>query len=470
MIIAGTLGGRAEPYTESGAATPAPIKVAAGAVLEHIDVTLSRPGAISGRIVDEYGDPMANANVHLYVVRFSRGRQRLVDPGGIASHLTNDLGRFRIFDLPPGRYLVAAAVGETLWGAATAPWPGYARTYYPGTPLPSDAQFLEIGAGQQALTIDFPLVRGHIARITGTASTADGKPLQGDVSLTQSNRSGAIATPPVSVRTDENGAFEFTRIAPGEYVLQAATRRATVSSEGEFASQFLTVNGVDVSGVTVHLSTGSTIEGRITFDGGEPPEDPDFHLSPIPMDPDQISLVDNAPVRADIHDDWTFDMSGITGPRILTLTQAPEGWMLKAVRVNGVDATDTPLMFGTPDQSLRDVEVVLTNRAGTLSVRALPAAAGGAADFRVMVFPADRALRYSGSRYVKVGVPDGGAEIRLRGLPRGDYYVTALGKQVLDDTTVGDDAGFMESLIAGATRITLTEGESRSVSVGVIGR
>jgi hypothetical protein len=41
---------------------------------------------------------------------------------------------------------------------------------------------------------------------------------------------------------------------------------------------------------------------------------------------------------------------------------------------------------------------------------------------------------------------------------------------VLDDTQTADDVGFLESLVAGATRITLTEGEARSVSVNVIRR
>ena len=442
------------------------ITLKAGAELDHIDIAMPRPGVVSGRIVDEYGDPMANANVRAGRVVFSKGRRRLVGAGPASSH-TDDLGRYRLFGLPSGQYLIGAEVGEADAFQQTADRPGYARTFFPGTPTPADAQAVDIGQTQEALTIDFALVRGQIARISGMAFTADGRRLQGQLSLTQSSRSSAIATPPVSVRTSVDGNFAFTRIAPGEYVLQAATPRSTASTEGEFASLFVTVNGVDLPDIVVHLSAGSTIKGRLTFEGAEPPANPDFHLSALPMDPDMASLSDNAPARADIHDDWTFDMSGINGPRVLLLTQPPEGWMLKAVRVNGADMTDAPLSFGTAEQSLRDVEVVLTNRVGALTVAAKDTN-DMAPDFRVIAFATDRARRYAGSRFLALGVPGHDGAVTLHGLAPGDYYLAAAARRVLDETTAVDDGEFLESLVAGATKITLTEGETRSVSVSVI--
>lgn len=59
---------------------------------------------------------------------------------------------------------------------------------------------------------------------------------------------------------------------------------------------------------------------------------------------------------------------------------------------------------------------------------------------------------------------------RLRKLSPGDYDVTAVDRSVFDEVGAPDDRGLLESLVAGATRITLTEGEARSVSVRVIRR
>jgi len=471
LVTAGRLDRGQVPFSASaGARGPDLLTLAAGATLAQIDITIPRGGVISGRILDEFGDPMANANIRVEAVVFVRGRRRLVPVPGIASRQTNDLGRYRIFGLPPGRYVVGAVVGETVPGWHTADWPGYARTYFPGSAVPAEAQTVDLAPSQQALTIDFALVRGGIARIAGRATLSDGAPLQGVMSLTQSFRSGAIATPPVLVRTEADGSFVFARVAPGEYVLQAATSRATVSTEGEFAAQYISVNGVDLTGLAVHLSAGSTIEGRLSFDGGDPPEDPDFHLSPVPGDPDLTSLADNAPARADIHDDWTFEMSGITGPRRLQLTQAPDGWALKMVRVNGVDATDALLMFGTAEQSLRDVEVVVTNHVTELTVTDAAAGSASAADFRVIAFATDRARRYEGTRYAALGVPGPRGAVVLRGLPPGDYYVVAMGRGAQPDTSGSDPQEFLASLAASATKVTLTEGEHRSLRLRVIGR
>lgn len=468
FINAAALGGRPMPFSAvAGSEHADKITIDAGETRGRVDIVLPRGGVISGRILDEYGDPMANANVRLEAVMLSRGRRRLVAVQSVTSRQTDDRGRYRIFGLPPGKYVIGAVVGETVPGAQTADWPGYARTYYPGTPTPNEAQLVELGAGQQSLNVDFSLVHGGLARIAGRATLSDGSPLQGVVALMQSARSGAIATSPVHLQTNGDGSFAFERVAPGEYVVQSSTRRSTVSSEGEFAAQFVTVNGTDLTGLAVHLSAGSTIDGKVTFEGGDPPEDPDFHISPVPADPDLASLVDNAPARAEIHDDWTFEVGGINGPRRLQLTQAPEGWALKTIRVGGIDATDTVFPFGTADQSLRDVEVVLTKRLTTLTVTQQGAPRS---DIRVMAFAADAARRYPGSRYMAVGPPARGGEAILKGLPPGEYYVAALGFETLAGSSALDEAEFMESLVAGATRVTLTDGESRTVSVKVIER
>jgi len=468
FINAAALGGRPAPFSAvAGSERGDRITIDAGEVRGHVDIMLPRGGVISGRILDEYGDPMANANVRLQASLLSRGRRRLVDVASVTSGQTDDRGRYRIFGLPPGKYVVGAVVGETVPGWQTADWPGYARTYYPGTPIPNEAQPIELGAGQQSLNVEFSLVHGRLARITGLATLSDGSPLQGVVALMQSARSGATATPPVHVQTNGDGSFAFERIAPGEYVVQSSTRRSTVSSEGEFAVQFVTVNGTDLAGLAPRLSAGSTIEGKLVYEGGDPPEDPDFHISPVPADPDFLSLVDNEPARAEIHDDGTFEIGGVNGPRRLLLTQAPDGWGLKTIRVGGIDATDTVFPFGTADQSLRDVEVVLTRRLTKLTVT--QKAAPGP-DSRVIAFPVDAARRSPGLRYARVGVPAAGGEVILKGLPPGEYYVAALGFETLSGSAALDEAEFVESLVAGATKVTLTEGESRTVSVRVIER
>ena len=48
------------------------------------------------------------------------------------------------------------------------------------------------------------------------------------------------------------------------------------------------------------------------------------------------------------------------------MISAPPGWVLKEIRAGGINVTDQALPFGTADESLRDVEIVLTDRVSEL--------------------------------------------------------------------------------------------------------
>src|SRR5262249_55139657 len=141
------------------------------------------------------------------------------------------------------------------------------------------------------------------------------------------------------------------------------------STEGEFGVLPVSVNGADVTNLILQTSLGSSIKGRFRFDtsgNARAPNSSAIDLSAVPVD------VDASPSRtasAEIHPDWTFEMAGITGPRRLQLLHAPPEWALKEILINGIDGTDRPLPFGGANQSLNDVEVVLTDRVNEVTGR-----------------------------------------------------------------------------------------------------
>ena len=70
---------------------------------------MPRGSVIAGRIVDEFGEPVADATVSRRCASSGpSGRRRLVNAGRIAQ--TNDLGQFRMYGLPPGDYYVSASL------------------------------------------------------------------------------------------------------------------------------------------------------------------------------------------------------------------------------------------------------------------------------------------------------------------------------------------------------------------------
>ena len=62
-------------------------------------------------------------------------------------------------------------------------------------------------------------------------------------------------------------------------------------TEGEFASQFVDVNGTDVADLLLATSTGSVISGRIVLEGtSSAVKARDFVITPFPVDFDSAPL------------------------------------------------------------------------------------------------------------------------------------------------------------------------------------
>ena len=102
---------------------------------DKILVALPRGSVISGRVSDEFGEPVANAVVSAMRYGYAAGARRLMPaPGQNSRDTTDDQGQFRLFGLPPGEYIVSATL-RALAGRgdrSSAENTGYAPTYYPG--------------------------------------------------------------------------------------------------------------------------------------------------------------------------------------------------------------------------------------------------------------------------------------------------------------------------------------------------
>jgi Carboxypeptidase regulatory-like domain len=108
-------------------------------------------GAISGRIVDEAGEPVENALVQLIGSRVTAGRRRMAT---LAWHRTDDRGEYRFGTLPGSVYYLAAAAqpwyaGPSAASDANQPSVAYATAYYPNSPQPGAAP-LVLKPGEEA--------------------------------------------------------------------------------------------------------------------------------------------------------------------------------------------------------------------------------------------------------------------------------------------------------------------------------
>jgi hypothetical protein len=191
-------------------------------------------------------------------------------------------------------------------------------------------------------------------------------------------------------------------------------------------------------------------------------------LSARPVDLDRSPPIVNSADPSPIHifSDLTFRKAGISGPRVFRLTRAPREWALKAVLLNGVDVTDTPLDFGTREQSVSDLEVVLTDRAPELSGRVTDARGRAVADCAVVVFATASSLwSQPASRFLTMVRTGLDGTFRAAGLPPGQYYVAAVDRLLEGEW---QDPDVLESLVPRATSVVLDEGQKISVNPRLI--
>jgi protocatechuate 3,4-dioxygenase beta subunit len=426
------------------------------------ELTLTPWSSVTGRVLDELGEPVQGASAQLLKLQFQDGRRRLV-----ATHTrtTDDRGAFRIFGVAPGQYVLSASVGDV----STAELPGYVRTFYPGVVDAASSPVFTILAGQTQSSGDITLARERTVRVSGIVRDAQGRPrLVGSLTMSPSRSSSSVAAS-VGARVGDGGAFEFPNVPPGQYVIQAYRGARNRSTEGEFATLVVSVGERDVEGLVLQATAGSAIAGRVTFNGSSPdaaPRRAGIDIEAVPSDPDLAPL--NGRAAADIRPDWTFVMSGVSGPRRLEVTRMPPGWAVEAVRVRGIDVTDQPIAFGTAAQSIDDVEVVLTDRVTHVVGSVRRGDGRPAAGATAIVFAPTRDRWYTGSRYMRAATIGADGRFSVEGLPPGYYYVAAVANVPAGGPDSWRDPAFLESLVAPSTSVSVGDGARAEMTLTIV--
>ena len=264
-----------------------PIVVAAQQQVKNAGIEMTPTGAISGRIMNRYGETVGNASVQALRYTYQEGRRTLTS---IQTTRSNDLGEYRLFWMTPGQYVIsaqpvdalgvdpggtiffqgvrgggpalAAGLGAQLGvggvtritvsgvGAPSGDFPGVAPppppppppppanpqgiddstlsipVYYPGTTDVTAASPVDLRAGGNVGGINLTVVEMRPVRVRGQVLSS-GRPAAGaQVSIYQrSSNTGALTIRNVPVN-NETGSFEFRNIAPGNYELVATLNAA----------------------------------------------------------------------------------------------------------------------------------------------------------------------------------------------------------------------------------------------------
>ena len=454
--------GQARPF-EAGK----PLDLADGQVLDKIDFSLPRGSVIAGRITDEFGDPIADAQVQAMRYQFTNGQRQLVNAGRTA--VSDDIGQFRIFGLMPGEYIVRASV------RANAPMPmavavveepsGYPPTYYPGTTDVATAQSVTVALGQELGSVAFSLVPARLARISGTVLSSNGKPLTGAVVLVRpaNGGGGGMFNIGGANQVGNDGGFTLNNVPPGEYTLDVQQRPRDIQSVAggqlEFASLPLSVTGEDISNVTILTTPGISVSGHVVFEGQKSQQAGStrgLQITAAPVTGQQsiMGMAGRALGGGRVADDGSFELRGVLGSQLIRVGGVPTGWTLKSISVNGEDITDRAFEFKSGN-NVTGVVVTLTDRLTDLSGSVRDSKGQAMTDYVLVIFPDDAKLWTGQSRYIRTARPNQEGTFSLKGLPPGRYLAAPL--ESLENGAQNDPA-LLEQLRPRAKSFTLNEG------------
>ena len=364
-------------------------------------------------------------------------------------------------------------------------------TFYPNARTSAEATLinLAIGADRSGVDLTLPLVSGM--RVSGVLTGPDGPaPRHGLRLWPVPGADGGYEIPVAYATTDSRGRFAFLGVPPGAYVIRAyrvqptgplfipptaggppgvrveAIEPSSSPMPSWFGELAVTVGSSHVDDLAVPMQPGARVSGHIVFEGATPPPPPArLQQISIAIRP-QFGGADGPPNDSRANAQGQFATQGFAPGRYSVENVTPPGpeWTLASIRFGTTDAALQPVTIGAQDVS--DVVITFTDKAIRLTGDVRAAESGAAPDATVVLFPADhQAWIASGMspRRTATAVTSANGAYQLKVPLPGEYFVVAIPPDVAPDI----DAEFVKRFSAGAVRVSLAAGDSKTQSLTV---
>lgn len=486
-----------------------PIVLLDGQQLKDMSFEIGKGGVISGTVVDERNRPSIGTPVRAMRWIMQSGERVLTVAG---TTTTDDRGIYRIHSLTPGDYLVSAvprntsieiltsadmaaqarlqeltAMGLSQPGAVTGvsePVEGYAAVFFPGTAQLTSAQTIKVDVGAEQLGIDFGLQRVGLVTISGNVITPPGvNPTSVQLRLVQPDGGSALGVGQMSARPNQNGAFTFRAVTPGQYMLigsatVAPPRSAQVppvqgvttfgppqnTQQRLWAQTDLFVDGRQPLNVGLTMQEGVQVHGQLAFDGA----------LPLPAKMESVRITMNPlgqPLQSMGLGNWTasadatgrFTLHGVVPGRYRFGASGAQGWQIKSVMANGVDVLDFPFIV-EPGAQVPGVTIQFGDKLTELKGTLTGPDGSPTAEYSVVVFPDDQRYWIPHARRMRSTRPATDGTFSITGLPPGDYRIAAV-----TDIDTGEwlNPDLLRELLPASISFRLTEGQPATQDIRV---
>jgi hypothetical protein len=438
------------------------ITVRDGQRREGFDIGLTRGAVVTGLLTDSDGEPLEGLAMHVWQVVVRQGNSIAEPVVDVALRRTDDRGRYRLFGLQPGSYLVVAAdylAGPKGPALPQRQVPDAPRSYYPGVRTITEAVPIRVDVALDA-SADMSFRAPQTYSVGGTAQTTKGLPLNRPVTMAGAPRPGSVSLPPQEAVMNGRS-FEFQHVVPGSYVLQGMYVIDDASGPIALESVLARANLPNDAGIALVTSPGTTISGRVAQNALMPPLLGAW-LDIIPADAAAMPHRTPTPWTVRVNSEGAFYITGLQGAlRFVGTSVLPDGWWLRSFDIAGRNAASVPYTFGPPMQRT-DVTAVLSTDGAEITGRALDGRKEPVRTYVVVVFPVDGGRIYPGSRYVRMARPNPDGGFRIGPLPPTDYFVAA--SDAFEERSLQDE-GALQRLRPLARRVSLSSSQSMSVDL-----
>jgi len=380
---------------------------------------------------------------------------------------TDDQGRYRSWGFGAGEYIVygfmrlsgAPAMKDLLLMAEANAPPArrtlsYAPVYFSGAFTPSQATPITIGTGEERTDVDLrlPLVRTATVQVAVVIPDSVERNSV-SVRLRDATAEGDAEASFFRAVAGNDGTYTCFAVPPGQYRVIA---RGVAALSSYWALGDVTVDGEDVSGVTLTLQPTLKISGRVQLDAAASPADLSrIRLIVRPVGP--VADVNFEGLWSSVEANGRFSIGGILPGRyeLHAIRLAAGGSLLhvKSATIAGRTGDDRPIDIR---ESVDSVVVTLTNRAAELSGILSTSDGAPATEDQVAVFTSDRAFWGFATDRIQSVRPGADGKYIVPALPPGEYLLAAISDLETNDLL---DPAVLERLSKGAVTISVAEGE-----------
>jgi hypothetical protein len=443
----------AEGYANSRSVSDARLFTVGTEPLSGVEVAIAPLGVITGKVVDEDGEPLDGVTIVALRTSYNGGNKTLQQ---VSAAQTDDRGIYRMFDMQPGKYYLSAQPQRQFRMIApqnaerthsTIPEEAYGVTIYPGVTEISQTSAHVLGPGADWTGADFKLHRKPAYHIRGRANGLNVGGGRGNVQAQPCNPepmpwAGGLQ----NIVGRQDGSFDLAGAVSGTYCL-------TVREPGRGGlalMQPVTVNNADVNNVTLNPPASFSVKGTVTIEGMPPANMPTVGISLRSADGNQQQHAQVAAGSA-FQIDYIFP-----GKHTVILPSMPM-FYIKSI------------LYGSQDVSSGLIPDVEPGGLLAITVGTDP----GEIDGTVQLGTVE-----SGTPVLVVAVPDdahadrrdlmrvtnSSAEgtFKLQGFAPGDYKVLALATQDYED---GQNRDLLRLLDGKATTVTVHAGGHEQASV-----